>query len=166
MVGQGRITKLQYEVQAVACEKTSSREITVFDRRLLIRAGAVTAQAILILFSRGSQSCTIHGDARDSKLRRPQVGSRIKSRCRGGGMRLVTVGASGVSIVIQDGVFAGRVRVAAVGKRVSGFLEIGENVADRLRQDVTAVMANKTALGGVVVGGYGISRFSEQSGPG
>ena len=108
MAGGGGWTELRHEVQLIAGEDQSRRQVAVFQwDNLLADARSMAPETVLILVHRGGQ----HSDSirathtHDVCLRRPHSGRRRKRRQRIRGMGIVTVDTGGVPVVIKDGGF-------------------------------------------------------------
>ena len=146
-----RGAELRDEVQGIAHNPRARWQVSVLRENLLAGAIAVAAQASFELPGGWpGETGTVRGDAGRSILRRTNVGRGAKCHHLIGGMGVVAIGAGRVAILIQNDGFPGGMRIAPDREGVALLGEFGENVRDRLKECIAAVVANDTALARVV----------------
>src|SRR5258708_6086518 len=107
-------------------------------------AGAVAAQAVLEWVDGGIEDSNAIGgaDAHDAVLRRANRRRSAERGCLHALVRIVTVHAGGVAIVIENAALSAIVNVVPKRKRMAAFGEFGEDVGRRGRDAAAAVVTS------------------------
>ncbi len=143
--------KLRNHVQRIARRNRAHREVSINRQHLLAGAGAVAAQAVLILIDGGRKHAdSVAGaDARDILLRDADQRRRRKYPDRLGPMCIVAVHAGGMTVVVEQCAFGGIVRIGRGGKWMPdlGRGVLGKHIGvGRHRRDVRAAVVAGNAI--------------------
>ena len=116
--GRDRWRKLREHVKRIGRRNRTYREVTIDGQRLFAGAGAVAAQAVLILIDRGRKHAgSVAGvDAGDVFLRDANERRKRKYSDHLGPMSIVAVHAGGMTVVVEQRVLGGIVRIGRAGK--------------------------------------------------